>query len=283
MFGRLLGKQPQPQPKPPEPFNRECPICLREREPYMMTTLNCNHRACKEHLNFWGWQNNSRTIQNAQGDIEEVYAEFSETLPTRCPFCNQDNMVPRPYLHRTEFNTRNNVLGLTPEEWDDDWNDWRWEEYDRQIDLYTREKFEYDERSKGIDSEYFVDNTDPWPEYAYLEIIADRVLDAEKRRNQQIHEYLYAKQYPKYANLQPDQELRYKRMIENRRELRSLGFEPKEARQLSRQIENGEITLDSLRPRQPMFRFPISGASGGGSKRGRKLKKRKHHKSKKRK
>jgi len=276
MFSQLFGQQPQP--KPQEPINKECPICLREREPYMMRTLRCNHSACKEHLNSWGWQKNSRTIRNARGEIEVVYAPFSQTLTTNCPYCNQAGMVPKPYLHRTEFNPRHNVLGLTPEQWDDDWNDWRWEEYDRNLDLYTRNDFE---RSNPG---YFIDDADPWPEDVYLEEIADRVQDAEKRRNQQIQNYLYAKQFPQYANLQPDEELRYKRMIENRRELRSLGFEPKDARELSRQIEKGETTLAIIRARvQPMFRIPISGASGGGSKRGRKLKKRKRNKSNKRK
>jgi len=253
MFSQLFGQQPQP--KPQERINAECPICLREREPYMMRTLRCNHSACKEHLNVWGDQSD------------------------RCPYCNQPGMVPIPYLYQTEFNPNNNVLGLTPEQWDDDW---RWEEYDRNLDLYTRDGFE---RSNP---DYFIDDADPFPEDVYLEEIADRVRDAEKRRNTQIYNYLYAKTFPQYANLQPDEELRYKRMIENRRELRSLGFEPKDARELSRQIEKGETTLAIIHARlQPMFRIPISGASGGGSKRGskrgRKLKKRKRDKSNKRK
>ena len=57
-----------PEVKPEEPFNTDCLICLREREPYMMITLSCNHRYCKECLNVWSWSQNSEVIRR-----EKIY------------------------------------------------------------------------------------------------------------------------------------------------------------------------------------------------------------------
>jgi hypothetical protein len=316
-FKRVSSKD-QTKIKPQESFNRECPICQVEREPYMMETLTknftfqpyqkqkegCYHRACKEHLNSWGWSQNPPTPP----DQKVVRTRYDKTLPSRCPFCNQKDMVPRPYLHPTlfvpannvlkqltpeqwgsnnvfslkpeqwEYDRSNNVFSLKPEQWEDDWNDWRWEVYENELRSYTRDDFEKANRGNYNDW-----NADPFPEYDYLLIIANKVRRLEENRNTHIAGYLQAKRFPNlYGELKPDQEIALKIAIETRRLLRSWGYEPEDALLKSIQIDKGEIKLDSLQPGQSMFSLPISRGSGGGSKR-KKRKKGKRNKTNKRK
>lgn len=209
-------------------INDECPICLREREPYMMRMLECGHCACKEHLNVWGEQSK------------------------RCPYCNQENMVPEPYLHQSLCKPEHNVLGLSQEDWEDNWNDWRWDQYDRLLSEYPRDNYDFEEED-------------------YRDYIASRIKDMEKNRNVSIQNFLYAKRFPKYKDLQPTDELRYYELNKLRRILRTKhGYDPKRARDDAIAIEKGEKKMPGS---SSFFRIPISSASGGTKTKSRRKKK----------
>jgi hypothetical protein len=214
--------------KTPIYYNDDCPICLREREPYMMRILKCGHRICKEELNVLG----------VKGENKD------------CPFCRKPNMIPEPYLRMSLYIPEYNILGLSPEECEDNWNDWRWELYDYLLFTYPRYMFIFETRSD------------------YLLLIAYLVEEFEKKR---------------IKNIQLDEEQRYHRLIELRRILRSkYGYAPTKAFSTAIEIEKGNKKLSDLD--YSFFRIPISSASGGRKTKSRCKKRKKqtrkfhHHK-----
>ena len=218
-----------------KPDNRteqtECRICWRpftEREPYMLRTLSCGHTSCKECLNEWTKAPNGR----------------------ECPYCTQATNPPAllyPSLFTNKYYNINgelqnalitipkaNILSLGIQDWADNWNDWRWEEFDRQQEILTEEQYLHNTR--------FLDHDE---KETYTKRIKNVCYEAELGRINYIINYLSSPVPYQYVR---DKEKRINDGLIRRRILRSWGYTPSEAMSYDDDFKKSTITLEQLMP-----------------------------------